>query len=310
MRRAGLRLRPHPGRAGPRIVGPTSRSATWRCRSRRRPAGQRLPGVRRPRRAGGRRRRRRLRRLLHRVEPHLDKGVDGVEATLDTFDSGRLRPHRQRPQRPGGGTPTDYTVKGVRIAHLVLHVRLQRLPLPAEAPWAANLIDPARILADAARPGRPVPSSSWSACTGAPRTCRPRRRPAGRWPRSYCRPQDIDLVIGHHAHVVQPIEGRRQPGRVRARQRAVEPVRAEQARRSDRGRRGHPLVRPLAVHRPRDRPDLGRPRGPPGAARRAHPRRPGHASRPRRRPPQLLRPDGCERHLRRRPGLRVPPIPG
>jgi Bacterial capsule synthesis protein PGA_cap len=135
----------------------------------------------------------------------LDKGLAGVQATLDTFDGVGLR-HAGTARTPDEAAATTiYEVRGIRIAHLSYSFGFNGLPLPSDAPWAANLIDPGRIHADAARARQSgaalvVVSLHWGT-----------EYRAG--PDSYQEAvadellpsDDIDLVIGHHAHVVQPV---------------------------------------------------------------------------------------------------------
>ncbi len=136
----------------------------------------------------------------------LDGGRDGISATLGTFDllglghTGTAR----GPEEASG--PAFYDAGGARVAHLSYAYGFNGIPLPEDAPWAANGIDPVRIAADAQAAAAfgaqlVVVSLHWgdeyqsepsgfqqevaTILSGVP---------------------EIDLVIGHHAHVVQPIE--------------------------------------------------------------------------------------------------------
>jgi Bacterial capsule synthesis protein PGA_cap len=135
----------------------------------------------------------------------LDKGMAGVQATLDTFDRAGLR-HAGTARSPEEAAAiTTYEVRGIRVAHLSYAFGFNGLPLPSGAPWAANLIDTARIHADAARARQEgaalvVVSVHW----GTEYSASPdsfQEAVAGELLPS----DDIDLVIGHHAHVVQPV---------------------------------------------------------------------------------------------------------
>jgi poly-gamma-glutamate synthesis protein (capsule biosynthesis protein) len=135
----------------------------------------------------------------------LDKGLDGIRTTLDRFDALGLRHAGTARSEEEAGVITTYDVRGVHIAHLSYSFGFNGLPLPTGAPWAANLIDPARVRADAARARAGgahlvVVSLHWgteyrSAPDGFQESVAGALLPSG----------DIDLVIGHHAHVVQPI---------------------------------------------------------------------------------------------------------
>ena len=135
----------------------------------------------------------------------LDKGFDGVRSTLDTFDFVGLR-HAGTARTPQEAAAiTSYDVRGIRIAHLSYAYGFNGLPLPADAPWSANLIDAARIHADAARARQEgaalvVVSLHWgteyrAAPDGFQESVVSQLLPS----------EDVDLVIGHHAHVVQPV---------------------------------------------------------------------------------------------------------
>ena len=192
-------------------------------------------------------------------------------------------------------------MRGIRIAHLSYAYGFNGLPLPADAPWSANLIDAGRIHADAARARQEgaalvVVSLHWgteyrAAPDGFQESVVSQLLPS----------EDIDLVIGHHAHVVQPV---RKVGATYV----VFGLGNELSNQSEPPRRdGLTVVASAGPSFGRWRftglqivptwVDLAGHRVLPGRAR---PRRPGHAARPRRRPAWLLRPDRRHRHLRRR----------
>ncbi len=103
------------------------------------------------------------------------------------------------------GAITTYEVRGVQIAHLSYSFGFNGLPLPAGRPWAANLIDPDRIHQDAAKAKSAgaelvVVSLHWGTEYQAGPDGYQESVAAALLPS-----EDIDLVIGHHAHVVQPI---------------------------------------------------------------------------------------------------------
>ncbi|MGI8939626.1 MAG: CapA family protein [Iamia sp.] len=136
----------------------------------------------------------------------LDGGLAGVTTTLDTFDLlglGHAGTARSAEEASG---PTFYEVAGARIAHLSYAYGFNGIPLPEGAPWAANQIDPERIAADARAATafgaqlvvvslhwgseyQSDPSADQEALAGVLGNV-----------------AEIDLIVGHHAHVVQPIE--------------------------------------------------------------------------------------------------------
>jgi poly-gamma-glutamate synthesis protein (capsule biosynthesis protein) len=101
-------------------------------------------------------------------------------------------------------------VNGVRIGHSAYAYGTNGIAPPH--PWSVNLIDPVRIRADAARLRRAgAEFVVISLHFGQEKDQRPTayQRQAVE---EILRSPDVDLVIGHHAHVVQPIQ-RRPDGR-------------------------------------------------------------------------------------------------
>lgn len=136
----------------------------------------------------------------------LDQGLDGVVATLDGLDGAGLGHVGTARHEEESVTPAWYRPAGVDVAHLSYAYGFNGIPLPAEAPWAANLIDAGRVLADATAARQAgadfvVVSLHWGVEYQHEPTAEQRALAADllAWP-------DIDLLVGHHAHVVQPIE--------------------------------------------------------------------------------------------------------
>lgn len=134
----------------------------------------------------------------------LDAGSEGVEATLHWLDAAGLdHAGTARTAREARGI-TYYRFKGTRIAHLSYAFGFNGFE--PDAPWRANRISVPRILGDAARAEKSgadlvVVSLHW----GLEYTRTPtvwQRSLADRLTRSGL----IDLIIGHHAHVVQPVD--------------------------------------------------------------------------------------------------------
>jgi Bacterial capsule synthesis protein PGA_cap len=136
----------------------------------------------------------------------LDFGFDGVVTTLNQLDRAGVGHAGTARSAAEAATPTMYQVGGVRIAHLSFSYGFNGAAPPREAPWAANRIDRDRILADASAARRAgadlvVVSLHWgSEYRPAPTAD---QRTLGS---ELLASPDIDLLIGHHAHVVQPIE--------------------------------------------------------------------------------------------------------
>ena len=133
----------------------------------------------------------------------LDQGPQGISGTLRVLDSAGLR-HAGIARSRREAQPTLLTVKGVRVAMLSYAYGFNGRKVPAGQPWRANQIDPARILADA-RAARKAGSQftivflHWGQ--------EYRTAPTAdqlRVARQLTADPGIDLILGHHAHVVQP----------------------------------------------------------------------------------------------------------
>lgn len=136
----------------------------------------------------------------------LDQGAPGVIETLDVLDAAGLH-HTGSARSASEAQQQGWAdVAGVRVAHLAYAYGFNGFAVPSGAPWMANLIDEDTILADAAAVRRQgaefvVVSLHW----GEQYQSAPNRQQRELGPRLLASPA-VDLVIGHHAHVVQPID--------------------------------------------------------------------------------------------------------
>jgi poly-gamma-glutamate capsule biosynthesis protein CapA/YwtB (metallophosphatase superfamily) len=135
-----------------------------------------------------------------------DRGADGVTRTLDALDAAGLR-HAGSARTPQeAATTTLLDVDGVRLALLSYTYGFNGIPAPGGQTWRSNPIDERRILTDAALARRRgaevvVVALHW----GDEYDHAPNGQQQALAPRLIGSP-DIDLLLGHHAHVVQPIE--------------------------------------------------------------------------------------------------------
>jgi poly-gamma-glutamate synthesis protein (capsule biosynthesis protein) len=136
----------------------------------------------------------------------MDRGAAGVAATLDVLDRAGLRHDGTARHAAEAAASTVVDVRGLRVGLLSYAYGLNGGPLPAGQPWLVNLIDPARIVEDAraarrAGAGFVVVLLHWGQENQAAPT--PSQRELAR--RLLAAPE-VDLILGHHVHVVQPIE--------------------------------------------------------------------------------------------------------
>jgi poly-gamma-glutamate synthesis protein (capsule biosynthesis protein) len=139
----------------------------------------------------------------------LDKGYDGVVATLDVLDAAGLKHtgsfRTEADAADGGGVVYD-SPQGVRVGHLAYSMDTNGIPLPPGKPWVINLNDPDKMLADAASLKATgvdvvVMSVHWGAEYQAEPT--PYQLELAR---TLLASPDIDLILGDHVHLVQPTE--------------------------------------------------------------------------------------------------------
>lgn len=135
-----------------------------------------------------------------------DKGADGIDRTLATLDAAGIR-HAGSARDPAeAGRTVVLEVRGVRVALLSYTYSFNGIPAPRGEEWRSNPIEEARILADAARARQEgaevvVVALHW----GNEYVAEPNAQQRDLAPRLIASP-DVDLLLGHHAHVVQPVE--------------------------------------------------------------------------------------------------------
>ncbi|MFJ4626043.1 CapA family protein [Streptomyces sp. NPDC088847] len=141
----------------------------------------------------------------------LDAGPAGIQRTLDALDGAGVR--------HVGTARTDAEARAVtllragpaKVAHLAYTADTNGVPLPPAEPWAVNLVDPARVLADARaarRAGADVVVVSLRWGTAGQQAPDPQQLALAREltaARTDGRP-DVDLILGTQAHAPQPYE--------------------------------------------------------------------------------------------------------
>jgi poly-gamma-glutamate capsule biosynthesis protein CapA/YwtB (metallophosphatase superfamily) len=141
----------------------------------------------------------------------MDAGFAGLVRTLDTLDAAGLDHSGTYRSAAEAQTPHISTVHGVKVADLAVTYGLNGIPEPADKPWAVDDFDPAGpqvevMLAEAhaARAaGAQIVIASVHCCTEY--TTDPTAAQVAIATALLASP-DVDLVVGHHAHVVQPFE--------------------------------------------------------------------------------------------------------
>ena len=134
-----------------------------------------------------------------------DRGLAGLQATIDRFVAAGVTQHGMAAV-PADNEPILIDVAGVVIGHLSATYGFDVGFRPPDEPWRTSLIDAPRLIADAqlarARGADLVIASLHWGSSGSHQASEHQRRIAVELAESGV----IDLVVGHHAHVVQPIE--------------------------------------------------------------------------------------------------------
>lgn len=133
----------------------------------------------------------------------LDKGVPGIEATIANFERVGITQVGMA-RTPAEIEPTVLEKNGIKFSHLSYTYGYNGLSTPRGEDWRSALIDSDRIIADATNARAMgaefvVVSMHWgsqTAVSDSQRSIAEKITSSG----------VVDLIVGHHAHMVQPIE--------------------------------------------------------------------------------------------------------
>jgi len=141
----------------------------------------------------------------------LDDGAEGIRRTLDALDRAGVRHAGSARDAAEARTVTVLRAGSAKVAHLAYTYDTNGFPLPQGQPWAVNLMDENKILADA-RAARKAGAdvvivslhwgTEWQEAPDEQQKALAHDLTAARTGR---RP-DVDLILGTHAHVPQAYE--------------------------------------------------------------------------------------------------------
>jgi poly-gamma-glutamate synthesis protein (capsule biosynthesis protein) len=135
-----------------------------------------------------------------------DAGAKGVDRTLDAMDKAGLR-HTGTARTPAeAATPTIVDVRGVKVALLSYTFGFNGLPYPDGETWRAGKLDVPKIkaMAEKARGmGAQIVVVSCHWGDEYSPSVNPQQKSIAA---ELLADSNIDLVLGHHAHVVQPMQ--------------------------------------------------------------------------------------------------------
>ena len=134
-----------------------------------------------------------------------DRGGGGIDRTVEALATAGVGQSGMA-RTPAEIEPQVFSVGGIALSHLSYTYSYNGNALPAGEEWRSALIDPGRIVADATEARRRgaeviIVSLHWGAegdrdPTAEQRSIAEQLTASG----------TIDLIVGHHAHVLQPIE--------------------------------------------------------------------------------------------------------
>ena len=133
----------------------------------------------------------------------LDKDIPGIEATTAAFDEVGITQVGMA-RTPAEIEPTVLEVNGIKFTHLAYTYSYNGRQPPRGEEWRSALIDSNRIIADARKAREMgaefvVVSMHWGGSTAVNDYQRKHSK-------AITASGVVDLVVGHHAHMVQPIE--------------------------------------------------------------------------------------------------------
>lgn len=135
-----------------------------------------------------------------------DRRTDGVLSTIDVFDELGIPQAGMARDATHDLAPVIYEVNDIAIAHISATYSLNGFVLPADAPYLVDLIEPEQIVLEAglakeAGADFVVVSLHWgNEYQHTPSAAQEQ------WLAEILPSAEVDLVIGHHAHVVQPVD--------------------------------------------------------------------------------------------------------
>lgn len=136
----------------------------------------------------------------------IDQGADGVSRTLDKLDDVGIKHTGSARSAAEAAKPLILDVHGVKVAQVSYAFGFNGIKVPAGKPWLANQIDVDDVLASARKAREAgaqvvIASLHWGVEYQHDPTAEQRSQA-----KKILASDDVDLIVGHHAHVVQPFE--------------------------------------------------------------------------------------------------------
>ena len=135
-----------------------------------------------------------------------DKNVVGVFSTIEVIEAAGLRQAGMARSHLEDLAPVIYEANGIAVAHISATYSLNGLVLPSDQPYLVDPIDPSAIIFEAraakdAGAEFVIVSLQWgNEYQSAPSDAQIQ------WLNEILPSDEVDLIIGHHVHVVQPVD--------------------------------------------------------------------------------------------------------
>ncbi len=136
----------------------------------------------------------------------IDQGFDGLARTLDYFEAAGIEHAGTAATRRASREPTIVDVNGIKVGLVSATYGTNGIPLPSEQPWSVPLINIAKIKRMAARARAAGADIVMVALHWGLEYLHEPTDDQVAIANQLTKSPDIDLVYGHHAHVVQPYD--------------------------------------------------------------------------------------------------------
>ncbi len=136
----------------------------------------------------------------------MDQGAKGIDRMLGAMDAIGLKHAGTARTAQEAGQLTTFDVKGVKVALLAYGYGLNGFQLPKDQPWAVNLIDIPKMLADAKAARAAGARIVAVAVHGGDEYVQSPNAQQRAVAKALAESGDVDLIYGHHVHVLQPVD--------------------------------------------------------------------------------------------------------
>ncbi len=136
----------------------------------------------------------------------VDRGFDGIQRTIDDLDGAGIAHTGSFANRRDSRGPLWLRVDGVEVVLIAATYGLNGLPLPEGRPWAVNLIDTDRIIRQATAAREAGADIVMVALHWGDEYVEQPSAFQVDVAQTLAQSGQIDLIYGHHAHVVQPYD--------------------------------------------------------------------------------------------------------